>query len=93
VVVPINSYTGTVGEICPSLTDGLSWPNKRIKVYAVCNSKMSAGTQSCFSDDDDSSYMDRLKQLNSLLVQQGVDQNVTLGAINRKLNWVIEHLA
>jgi len=54
---------------------------------------MSAGTQSCISDDDDSSYMDRLKQLNSLLVQQGVDQNVTLGVINRKLNWVIEHLA
>ena len=54
---------------------------------------MSAGTQNCISDDDDSSYMDRLKQLNSLLVQQGVDQNVTLGVINRKLNWVIEHLA
>jgi hypothetical protein len=46
-----------------------------------------------FSDDDDSSYMDRLKQLNSLLVQQGVDQNVTLGFISRKLNWVIEHPA
>ena len=54
---------------------------------------MSAGTQSCISEDDDSSYMDSLKQLNSLLVQQGVDQNVTLGVINRKLNWVIEHLA
>jgi hypothetical protein len=93
VAVPINSYTGTVGEICPSPTDCFSWPSKKIKVYAVCNSKMSARTQSCISDDDDSSYMDRLKQLNSLLVQQGVDQNVTLGVINRKLNWVIEHLA
>ena len=44
--------------------------SKKIKVYAVCNSKISAITQSCISDDDDSSYIDRLKQLNSLLVQQ-----------------------
>ena len=49
--------------------------------------------KSCISDDDDSNYIDRLKQLNSLLVQQGVDQNVTLGFISRKLNWVIEHPA
>ena len=54
---------------------------------------MSSGTQNCISDADDSSYMYRLKQLNSVLVQQGVDQNVIMGIVIRKLNWMIEHLA
>ena len=53
---------------------------------------MSSETQNCIGDDNNR-CMDRLNQWNSLLVQQWVDQNVTLGDINRKLNFVIEHIA